>query len=339
MNGRKKRIAILGSGSWGTALAVLLDGAGHRVRLWGAFPEEIDAIRRAGANERYLPGIEVAPSIEPTADLDAALDGAELAVLAVPSHVMGELCGRLAGRIPPETVLVSVAKGIEIDGLRRMSTVIRDLLGPVRLAVLSGPSHAEEVARRIPTAVVAASDDPDVARDVQETFMTDRFRVYTSDDVAGVEYGGSLKNVFAIASGVSDGIGFGDNTKAALITRGLAELSRLGVALGGRRETFSGLSGMGDLIVTCLSRWSRNRRVGERLGRGEKLDAILADMTMVAEGVRTTRAARMLARRAGVEAPIIEKVYQVLYEDHRPDEAVALLMTRSAKPEFDSDDS
>lgn len=332
---RPKRVAILGDGGWGTALSVLLHGAGHDVAVWGAFPDQIADLAATRVNARYLPGIPVPEGVRLTADILEALHGADLVVFAVPSHVMRQVGERAAPHLDPASLVVSVSKGIETDTLLRMSETIRDVAHPERLAVLSGPSHAEEVARGIPTAVVAASEDPEDACGTQDAFMTERFRVYTSPDVAGVELGGALKNVIAIAAGVCDGIGFGDNTKAALITRGLAELSRLGAALGGRPETLAGLGGMGDLIVTCASRWSRNRSVGERLGRGESIDRILEGMAMVAEGVRTARAAHSLARRACSETPIIDSVYAVLYEGKDPREAVHELMTRSPKAEFE----
>lgn len=335
MSAQPRRIAVLGNGGWGTALALLLHQQGHRVAVWGAFAEEIEQLAASRFNERYLPGVRVPEEVALTSDMNDALRDADIVVMAVPSHVVREVCERSVEHLPAAASVVSVAKGIESESLKRMSEVIEETAQPARLAVLSGPSHAEEVARGIPTAVVAASRDPAVARDIQECFMTDRFRVYTSNDVAGVELGGALKNVIAIAAGVCDGIGYGDNTKAALLTRGLAELSRLGSALGGRRETFAGLSGMGDLIVTCASRHSRNRAVGEQLGRGESLDSILGGMTMVAEGVRTSKGAWQLARQVGVEAPIAEKVHAVLYEGEDPRRAVHALMTRSPRSEFD----
>ena len=330
-----KRVAILGDGGWGTALSLLLHGAGHDVVVWGAFPDQVADLASARVNARYLPGIPIPVGIRFTGDIVEALRDSDLVVFAVPSHVMRQVCERAARHVSASSLVVSVAKGIEAESLLRMSEVIREIVHPERLAVLSGPSHAEEVARGIPTAVVAASEDSENARRSQDLFMTERFRVYTSPDIAGVELGGALKNVIAIAAGVCDGIGFGDNTKAALITRGLAELSRLGVALGGRPETLAGLSGMGDLIVTCASRWSRNRGVGERLGRGEKIDRIVGGMAMVAEGVRTARAAHRLARRSGVDTPIMDNVYAVLYEGKDPREAVPDLMTRSPKAEFE----
>jgi glycerol-3-phosphate dehydrogenase (NAD(P)+) len=261
------------------------------------------------------------------------MDGAELATLAVPSHGMREVCLQLRHFAWLKPKLVSATKGIEIATGMRMSEVVAETIPGAPFAVLSGPSHAEEVSLGMPTAVVAASESKDTTACVMRAFMSERFRIYSSDDVIGVEMGGALKNVIALAAGASDGIGFGDSAKAALITRGLAEMTRLGVAVGARRETFAGLSGMGDVIVTCFSKHSRNRRVGERLGRGESIDSILKSMIMVAEGVRTTRAAYELSRKLGVSAPITATVYAALYEGKSPQGMVNDLMTREAKAE------
>jgi glycerol-3-phosphate dehydrogenase (NAD(P)+) len=269
-----------------------------------------------------------------TLDTASALRGAELVVLAVPSHGMRPICEQLKPFLPSGVPLISVAKGIENETGARMSEVIGEVLGTDRIIVLSGPSHAEEVARGIPTAVVVAAKDPALATTAQKIFMNERFRIYTHDDVIGVELGGALKNIIAIAAGACDGIGFGDNTKAALCTRGLAEITRLGVALGARRETFFGLSGVGDLIVTAFSRHSRNRGFGERLGRGEPPQQIAASTQMVAEGVRTAKSAWQVARRLRVEVPITSQVYAILYEGKATKQAVRDLMTREAKPEF-----
>jgi glycerol-3-phosphate dehydrogenase (NAD(P)+) len=329
------KITVVGTGGWGTALAVLLHGNGHAVRLWGRLPQEVEPILADRENKAFLPGVRIDPAILVTLDAAAAMDGAALVVLAVPSHGMRTICGMIRRFVPAEAALVSVAKGIENETGARMSEVLRQELRTDRVAVLSGPSHAEEVGRGVPTAVVAAADDAVLAGTVQQAFINERLRVYTHDDVTGVELGGALKNVIAIAAGVCDGIGFGDNTKAALCTRGLAEMARLGVALGGRQETFFGLSGVGDLIVTAFSRHSRNRRFGERLGRGETAAQILASTQMVAEGVRTTRSVRQLAAQHNIEAPIAREVHAILYEDKAPARAVRDLMTREAKPEFD----
>jgi glycerol-3-phosphate dehydrogenase (NAD(P)+) len=325
------KIAVIGTGGWGTALAVLLHGNRHEVTLWGRIPAEVDPILRDRENKLLLPGVPVPAGIAVTLD-DAAVAGAELVTLAVPSHGMRSICERLKPVIADAKMLVHVAKGIEVDTDLRMSEVIRDVLGR-EAPVLSGPSHAEEVGRGVPAAVVVAGKD---AARIQGVFMNERFRIYTHDDVTGVELGGAMKNVIALAAGVCDGIGFGDNAKAALCTRGLAEMGRLGVAAGARRETFFGLSGVGDLMVTAFSRHSRNRAFGERLGKGETREQIVASTPTVAEGVRTARSAWQLAQRLGVEVPITREVYAALYEGKSPRQAVRDLMAREAKPEFGS---
>ena len=327
-------ITVIGTGGWGTALAVLLHGNGHTVRLWGRLAEEVDPILAARENKLFLPGVKISPEIEVTLDTAAALKNAELAVLAVPSHGMRPICKQLRSFFPPAITIVHVAKGIENESGARMSEIIAAELGRDDCVVLSGPSHAEEVGRGVPTAVVVAATQPANAARAQQAFMNERFRIYSHDDVAGVELGGALKNVIAIAAGVCDGIGFGDNTKAALCTRGLAEMARLGVALGARQETFFGLSGLGDLVVTAFSKHSRNRAFGERLGRGETADQILASTKSVAEGVKTARSIQQLAKRTGVETPIATEVAAILYNGKSPREAVRDLMNREAKPEF-----
>jgi len=328
-------VAVLSEGGWGTALALTLLENGHATRLWGPFPDYLDEIRRRRENPRFLPGVPLPESLAIEADLARAVAGAALVVLAAPAQYQRSLLDRLRPVMPAGALCVSVAKGIEVGSLLRMSELVRDRLGPVRLAVLSGPSHAEEVARRVPTAVVAAAHDAADAQAAQGAFMNAAFRVYTADDVTGVELGGALKNVLALAAGMCDGLGLGDNSKAALMTRGLAEMARLGKALGGRPETFFGLSGVGDLIVTCASRHSRNRRVGEALGRGQTLADITRDLGgMVAEGVPTAASAHALARRAGADTPLIDAVHAVLYEGREPRAAARDLMTRAAKPEI-----
>ncbi len=331
------KIAVIGAGSWGTALAVLLARAGQPVVLWDRNQERVEEIRTARTNTRYLPGVNIPQCVAPTGDAREAVSGRDMVVLAVPSQVLRQVVSRLplpAGERRP--IFVTTSKGIENRTLLRMSQVLAEAvegLTPERIVVLSGPSHAEEVARLVPTAVVAASVDAAAARQVQQAFMTPSFRVYTHADVIGVELGGALKNVIALAAGIGDGVGYGDNTKAALMTRGMAEITRLGVALGADRLTFAGLSGMGDLIVTCMSRHSRNRYVGEQIGKGRKLQEVLDGMVMVAEGVRTTESAYELAQRKGVEMPITQEVYRVLFEDKPPRQAVYDLMTREAKVE------
>jgi len=323
-------ITVVGTGGWGTALAVLLQSNGHAVTLWGRLAEEVEPIRAARENTMFLPGVKIPEAITVTLDGRAALRQSEMIVLAVPSHGMRAICRQLKTELPKNAMIVHVAKGIEVDSHARMSEVIAAEWGR-NATVLSGPSHAEEVGRGIPTAVVVAGNDAERA---QATFMNERFRVYTHDDVTGVELGGAMKNVIAIAAGCCDGIGFGDNTKAALCTRGLAEMARLGAALGASRETFFGLSGVGDLIVTAFSRHSRNRGFGERLGRGETLAQITSSMAMVAEGVKTARSAWQLAQHHRVDVPITREVHAILYEGKPPRQGVRDLMTREAKPEF-----
>ena len=331
------KAAVLSDGGWGTALALTLATNGHDVHLWGPFPEYVAEMARRRENVRFLPGVPLPERLVLTGMMADAVAGADVIVLASPSQYMRAILVQLASRAyRSDAVFVDVAKGIEVGTLLRMSELAAECISPARYAVLSGPSHAEEVARGIPTTVVAASDNADVAATVQAFFMNDVFRVYTSEDVAGVELGGALKNVLALAAGICDGMGFGDNTKAALMTRGIVEMARLGVALGGRAETFSGLSGIGDLIVTCMSRHSRNRRVGEELGQGRSLDDIIQNMGgQVAEGVRTTDSAYRLAQREGVDVPIIRQVHAALYEGIDPRDAVRQLMTREAKSEND----
>jgi glycerol-3-phosphate dehydrogenase (NAD(P)+) len=293
-------------------------------------------MRERRENVRFLPGLPLPDGLTLEDDLAAAVAGADLVLLAAPSQYLRGLLDKLAPiGLADQAIVVNVAKGIEVGTLLRMSEVVEEKLGRVRYAALSGPSHAEEVARGIPTAVVAASRDASIYEAVQEIFINDFMRVYSSYDVTGVELGGALKNVLALAAGVCDGMGFGDNTKAAMMTRGIREMARLGVALGGRAETFSGLSGVGDLIVTCMSQHSRNRHVGEQLGRGRSLPEIIEEMGgKVAEGVPTAQSAYQLAQRHHVEAPIIEQIHAALYEGRDPREAVRELMSRSGKPEI-----
>lgn len=332
---KQYRIAVLGDGAWGTALALNLISGGHRAAVWGAFPENIEAMRRDRENRRFLPGVPLPDELELIPDMAEAVSGRDMLVLAAPSQYLRGTLQLLKDHLSSGQVLVNIAKGIEVGSLLRMSQLCEEVLGPRKnYAALSGPSHAEEVSRGIPTLVTVASRDPRTAGLVQKVFMNPRFRVYRSSDLIGVELGGALKNVFAVAAGILDGIGMGDNAKAALMTRGIAELARLGVKLGGRRATFSGLSGIGDLIVTCMSRHSRNRYVGEELGKGRKLDEIIRSMNMVvAEGVRTCEAAKALAESAGVETPLINGVYDVLFRDRSPREIITELMTRKARRE------
>lgn len=327
------RIAVIGAGSWGTAVAALA-ARQHAVRLWARRPELAKTINATSENPDYLPGHRLPYGLEATTDLEEAVEGASIIAIAVPSHGFAEVLTDVD--LGNEVPIVSLTKGIEVETLRRMTEVLTDLRpGHNRdhIGVLTGPNLAAEVMAGSPTAAVVAMKNPEVASQVQTTFMGPTFRVYTNDDVVGCELAGSLKNVMAIAAGMSTGLGFGDNTRAALITRALAELTRLGVALGGAPATFSGLAGMGDLIATCTSPHSRNHRVGLELAAGKSLDQITGEMNMVAEGVKTTRAVLELADRAGVEMPIAAQVGNVLYAGHHPRQAVLSLMTRASKSE------
>lgn len=301
--------------------------------MWGPFDSYIRTVVETRENKKFLPGVALPPEIEWTADKSFAVENAEVAVLAIPSRFYKQVVTDFAPLIKSHTLVVSVAKGLDKQTHRRLTEIAEEQLRVGPVAALSGPSHAEEVARGIPSAVVIACTDHDRAVALQDVFNSAAFRVYTSDDVVGVELGGALKNVIAVAAGISDGIGFGDNTKAALITRGLAEITRLGTARGAQPETFAGLSGIGDLIVTCASKLSRNRGVGERLGKGEKLDDIMAGMEQVAEGIWTCRAALDLANELGVEVPITEQVVAIVHDNRDPREAVQALMSRDPKRE------
>ncbi|MBM3328264.1 MAG: NAD(P)-dependent glycerol-3-phosphate dehydrogenase [Calditrichaeota bacterium] len=330
------RIVVAGAGSWGTTLAIMLARRAGEVFLWEFRPDFVRQMIRERENREFLPGYPFPDNLTPIENLSAECV-ADLMVMAVPSHAMRRVAAIMPDGPGRNALVVSVVKGIEETTLLRMTEVLLDVwkerIAPGQVIALSGPSHAEEVIKGIPTSVVAASCDLTSAHKVQEVFSNERFRVYAHDDVVGVELGGALKNIIALAAGIADGLGFGDNTKGALMTRGLAEITRLGVKLGGRPATFAGLSGMGDLITTCTSRHSRNRFVGEALGRGRKLSEILAGMTMVAEGVRTTRSTYDLARREAVEMPIVEQVHRILFEDVDPLKATMELMSRRLKVE------
>jgi glycerol-3-phosphate dehydrogenase (NAD(P)+) len=329
--------AVIGAGAWGTALAHLAAGIGHRVRLWCYETDVAAAIASDHRNDRYLPGITLHSAVAPTADLAEAVAGVDGVILVVPSNAFRGVLTRLAPHLPVGVPLVSATKGIEVETLALMTDILRDLLPPGGrhpLAVLSGPSFAAEVARGAPAAVALACRDPRVGRHLQEALTTETFKLFTTPDVIGVQVGGALKNVIALAAGGSDGLGFGANARAALITRGLAEISRLGVAMGGQPGTFSGLSGLGDLVLTCTDPQSRNRTVGYRIGQGETLDRIMADASFVAEGVVTVRAAYALSRKYRVLMPIVEQVYAVLYEGKDPRKAVTDLMEPSVGDEL-----
>jgi len=331
-----QHIAIIGDGGWGTALALHLAAKKIKVTVWGPDADYLASVRRTGENRLYLPGISLPDNIAWTANCAEAVADANLVILAVPSKYCRSVFQKFTGLIGKDYPLLSVSKGLDPSTGKRIPEIAAEHFHDRRVAVLSGPSHAEEVAKNIPTAVVIAAADHNLAVRLQKAVMSPNFRVYTSDDIIGVELGGALKNIIAIAVGISDGIGFGDNTKAALITRGLAEITRLGCALGGSFETFAGLSGMGDLIVTCTSHWSRNHAVGERLGKGEKIETITASMKQVAEGVTTSAIVQKIARQMNVKTPIIDEVYSVIYHGKNPQAAVKSLLGREARPEQDA---
>ncbi len=332
------RVAVLGSGSWGSALAMVVAEKGHRVTLWGRRAELAESIERTRENATYLPGARFPNSLTATNSLSQTLDGAEMIILAVPTHGLREVLRESAPLVRAHVPIVSATKGIENDTLMLVNEVVESewRWSPSYFSALSGPSFAKEVANKLPTVVVTAAREVPIAREVQKAFFSDgSFRVYVSNDVVGVEMGGALKNVIAIAAGASDGMGFGHNARAALITRGLAEIARLAVKLGGQPLTLAGLAGMGDLVLTCTGELSRNRFVGFELGKGRALETILGEMRQVAEGVRTARSAQALAAREGVPMPIVGEVYKVLYEGKDPKAAVRDLMVREAHFEFD----
>jgi glycerol-3-phosphate dehydrogenase (NAD(P)+) len=327
--------AVIGAGGWGTTLARILDERGHHVTLWARREEFALELSRARENTLYLPGIPISSSIDVTHNAHKLAHN-DLYVFALPTQATREVALELSPQIMHgRAIFVSASKGVERGTMARVTEILRDALGVdgTRTVALSGPSHAEEVARGIPTAIVAASEDHAVAKEVQSAFLLPYFRVYSSSDIIGVELAGALKNVIAICAGITDGAGFGDNTKAALMTRGLAEMRRLGIALGAEEHTFSGLAGLGDLVVTCSSKHSRNRRVGEEIGSGRSLADILQETKMIAEGVPTTEAARSLAELHKIEMPIVEETYKILFDGKDPREATNDLMTRNPKSE------
>jgi glycerol-3-phosphate dehydrogenase (NAD(P)+) len=324
------KVTVIGAGAWGTALANLLCQNGHAVTLWGHDPAHLAEVRQTGRNELYLPGVQLPPELRCEPDLQAAAAGSECLVVAVPSRFLRDVAARLSWF---RGIAVSVTKGIEDETGLTMSGILRATMPGAEAAALSGPSFAPEVARGIPGAIVAAHPEPLIAKKIQVLFHRPTFRVYTSGDLLGVELGGALKNVVAVAAGVGDGLGFGDNTKAALITRAMAEIRRLGVACGACTETFSGLSGLGDLTATCFSRLSRNRRFGEQVGRGEKVEEIVAGAVAVVEGYPTARSAHHLAGRLGIQTPIVREVFAMLYEHKNVPQAVQSLLTRDVKQE------
>lgn len=334
---KKNTVTVLGAGAWGITLGNILHQKGHRVRFWDASPNYCRGLDKKRENKKSLPGFKIPRSIPISHDMTAMTDKAEVLLIVSPSHVIRSVARRVKRIGIKPRLIVIATKGIEGKSLKRMSEVVAEELGGARnlpLVSLSGPSHAEEVSMKVPTAVVCAARQTAAAQWAQSLFMTRYFRIYTNRDQVGVELCGSLKNVIALAAGICDGLKLGDNTKGALMTRGLAEITRLGVMLGARAETFSGLAGIGDLITTCASQYSRNRYVGEQIGKGKKLKTVLRNMVEVAEGVRTTMAAYRLHTIYKVEMPITREIYKVLYKNKKPVKAVQDLMTRIAKPEF-----
>jgi glycerol-3-phosphate dehydrogenase (NAD(P)+) len=332
------KIAVLGGGSWGIAIAVLLRTNGNKVSIWEFNRNDYSRLLEEREHKIKLPGVRIPDDIEIENRLDEAIEDARIICLAVPSHTVREVCRFLAGfDLPADTKVVNLAKGIEIDSLKRMSEVILEeieVIPETNLATLSGPSHAEEVGQRMPTSVVIGSTGIETAENLRDIFSNAYFRAYSSPDIVGVELGGALKNIIAIAAGIVDGLAGGDNARGALFARGMAEISRLGIAMGAHPLTFAGLSGFGDLITTCISRHSRNRNFGEKIGAGKNFEEAMGEMTMVVEGVRTTRAAYRLKSGFGVEMPITEEVYQILFDHKNPRDALFDLMTRDLKSEI-----
>ena len=333
------KVTVLGCGSWGTALAIVLAKKGQPVQMWCRREEQAEEMNHQRGNSRYLPGIILPEGISVTTDLQAALQDVDYLVMAVPSQSLRENLERMKELLPAKTVLINTAKGLEVGTNLRMSQVVEQVIpgSTQRFVALYGPSHAEEVGRGLPAAVVSCSLNPATAEAVQDLFMSPSLRVYTNDDLIGVEIGGAIKNIIAIATGIAIGLGLGDNAQAALLTRGMAEISRLGIRLGADPLTFSGLTGIGDLVVTCTSRHSRNHRCGLALGEGKKLEQILQDMGMVVEGVKTTKATVELARELNISMPIAEEMYRVLFEDFPVQDAVSDLMSRNKRSEREKD--
>lgn len=327
------KIAVIGAGSWGTALSVSLSGNGHTIKIWDVDKSHLEELSENRENTRYLPGVKLPDSVQISYTVGEAIEGSDIVLFSAPSqHFRSALNGALP-YLKPEMVLVNVAKGIEQKTLKRLSEIAFEKLPNAKYVVLSGPSHAEEVGRGMPTTLVSASEELELAEYIQDVFMSDRLRIYTNSDVAGVELGGALKNIIALGAGISDGMGYGDNAKAALMTRGITEIARLGVKLGANLSTFSGLTGIGDLIVTCTSMHSRNRRCGILIGEGMKPSEAVKEVGMVVEGIYTAEAAYELAKQIGVEMPITEQIYQVINESTDAREAVKSLMTRQRKHE------
>ncbi|HET6424746.1 MAG TPA: NAD(P)H-dependent glycerol-3-phosphate dehydrogenase [Planctomycetaceae bacterium] len=328
------KITILGSGAMATACSILLaEHENQEVAIWARNPAHAEQIQTTRENKRLLPGVKLPEKVTVTADLEQALDGSEFLVAAIPTQFLRASLNEIRGYLKSNRPVISVIKGLENETFQRPSEIIAEALGSRAVVALSGPSHAEEIARRLPATVVAASGDLGLARQVQRMFNTERFRVYTNLDLIGVELAAALKNVIAVAAGISDGLGYGDNAKSALMTRGLVEITRFGTRFGAEASTFTGLAGMGDLITTCVSPYGRNRGVGERLGKGETLDQILATMAAVAEGVATTKSVHEVAEQEGIEMPIVAEVYRVLFEKKSPAAATHSLMLRPLRSE------
>lgn len=329
-----KKVCVLGAGSWGTALSIVLANNGNNVSLWTLNENQKETINSKKTNDKYLPNIKIPENITATCDLENALKGSEIIVLSVPSQAIRDVCKKIKDYINPNQIIVNTSKGLERNTGLRISEIVYSEIENARFAVLSGPSHAEEVALNLPTTITVASKSNEDATKVQSLFNNNNFRVYTNTDIIGVELGGTLKNIIAFGAGICDGIGYGDNTKSALITRGLAEIKRLGVSLGANAETFSGLSGIGDLIVTCTSKHSRNRKAGMLIGQGKNLEETLKEVQMVVEGIVATEVTYMLSKEKGIEMPITEAIYSVLYNNVPAKKAVEELMSRDSKSEI-----
>jgi glycerol-3-phosphate dehydrogenase (NAD(P)+) len=327
-------VSILGAGAWGTAIAILLGNNGHEVTLWSALAPEVELLRKERELKDKLPGIKLPSSVLVSDDLEASCKDKDLIVFAVASPFVRRTAKIARPFIKENQIVVNVGKGIEETTLDTLTDILKEELNNADVAVLSGPSHAEEVSRGIPTTCVVGADSKATAYSIQDIFMSERFRVYTSPDVIGIELGGSIKNVIALAAGIADGLGFGDNTKAALMTRGIAEISRLGIAMGGKMETFAGLSGVGDLFVTCTSKHSRNRNAGYLIGKGYTMEAAMEEVKQIVEGVFSAKAALSLAKKYNVEMPIVEQINLVLFENKSPEEAVTDLLLRDKRREY-----
>lgn len=329
------KIGIIGAGSWGTAMGLVLAERTYDVNIWDKDSELIADMQKSKVNNKYLSGINLPDNIKPTDSIEECIAGSEIVVMAVPSHAVRPVCESIKEMLKEDQIIINLAKGIENGSLKRISEIIEEYFPLNRIVVLSGPSHAEEVSRKIPTTVVAASKSKETSEYIQEVFSTSKFRIYTNPDIIGVELGGAVKNIIALAAGIADGLGYGDNTKAALMTRGIAEITRLGAALGANSLTFAGLSGIGDLIVTCTSMHSRNRRAGILIGQGKSVEEALKEVKMVVEGVNTTKSTYELSKKIGIEMPITNELYKTIFEGKNPREAVNELMQREKKNEIE----